>query len=247
VDLVPTSYGLVATKSCSKSLQQQQQQQQQQEQPPVRPAPTAMPTSGDMSCSNKCDRAANLPLFSTCCKFCVISNSHSHLCDQRQHQHLLPEHVDLLGQQQLAPVGFWCTQQQTAEVIGPSQESTGSARVDLTESLAIGASKATEVLATGAIHEKEIAAAAASTGPIAAIGASEELTPVQVQVDSTGVQSIEIQVSGTSQAMDEKFVLSGTGTDDPELAAAGAGEELLLVDGFWVLGGPHTFEDRSRR
>jgi hypothetical protein len=158
----------------------------------------------------------------------------------------LPEHVDLLGQQQLAPAGFSFTQQQTAEVIGPSQESTGSARVDLTESLAIGASKATEVLATGAIHEKEIAAAAASTGPIAAIGASEELTPVQV--DSTSVQSIEIGVSGTSQAMDEKFVLSGTDDpDDPELAAAGASEELLVVDGFYIIRGPHTFEDRSRR
>jgi hypothetical protein len=156
----------------------------------------------------------------------------------------LPEHVDLLGQQQLAP---WCKQQQTAEVTGPSQELTGSARgVDLRESLAIGASKATEVLATGAIHEKEIAAAAASKGPIAAIGASEELTPVQVQVDSTSVQSIEIGVSGTSQAMDETLVFSGT--DDPELAAAGAtSEELLEDNGFVVILDDHTFKDPSHR
>jgi hypothetical protein len=49
--------------------------------------------------------------------------------------------------------------------------------------------------------------------PIAAIGASEELTPVQVQVDST------------SQAMDETLVFSGTDDPDPELAAAGATSE----------------------
>jgi hypothetical protein len=185
----------------------------------------------------------------------MISESHSQLCDQRQRQHLLPEHVDLLGQQQLAPAGFWCTQQQTAEVTGPSQELTGSARVDLTESLAIGASKATEVLATGAIHEKEIAAAAASKGSIAAIGASEELTPVQVQVDSTSVQSIEIGVSGTTSqesevpttgAIDETLVFSGT--DHPELAAVGASEDLLVVEeGFYLVVSPYTFEDQSRR
>jgi hypothetical protein len=46
--------------------------------------------------------------------------------------------------------------------------------------MAHGTSKATQVLATGAIHEKGIAAAAASKGSIVAIGASEELTPVQI-------------------------------------------------------------------
>ena len=125
--------------------------------------------------------------------------------------------------------------------------------MELTESVAIGTSKATEVQATGAIHERELAADAASKGSteIAAIGASKELTPVQV--DSTSVQSIEIGVSGTSQesevpatgAIDETLVFSGT--DDPELAAAGASAELLVEEGFVVLQGPHTFEDRSRR
>jgi hypothetical protein len=157
----------------------------------------------------------------------------------------LPEHVDFLGQQQqLAPADFWRKQQQPAEVTGPSQELTGSAHVDLAESVAIGTSKATEVRATGAIHEKELAAAAASKGSIAAIGTSEELTPVQVQVDSTSVQSIEIGVSGTSQAMDETLVFSGTG--DPELAATGASEKLF-VEGFLVLKDDHTFKDRSHR
>ena len=97
------------------------------------------------------------------------------------------------------------TQQQPAEVTGPSQELTevqaGRAHVELTEIVAIGASKATEVHATGAIHRRELAADAASKGSteIAAIGTSKELTPVQV--DSTSVQSTEIGVSGTSQEL----------------------------------------------
>jgi hypothetical protein len=38
-----------------------------------------------------------------------------------------------------------------------------------------------------------------------------------------------------------------SGTDDPELAVVGASEELLVVEGFYFIEGPHTFEDRSRR